>query len=458
MGVMPRAGASLDCLILALVPLASGCLQSVHRDGPSGLPILGWPVRILEERAGRGQPIRGGDRVRVDLTGQYASGEVWGQGPLTFIAGSGSYPGAMYPLRVGATIRMQYLTNPNDTTARLWPFPGLDTENEAYLVRRDRGPIIVEHTIRSVCRPYKLFLLQTGFGPIEMGLGCWPVLRFAGRRADPARAQFERRVAAINSGDSAPPPDGVISDPPAAPRAPADTAWYLGPDGLHRAALEGRPEIAGWLIRQGRNVSAADSFGFRPIHYVGWAQRPLERFVPAFEQDYLAVLDTLLAHGASVDAQVGAGRPRAPTLPEREYEGRTALEFAASECAERLVRRLLERGASAMPHSAPYGTVALAGAAMQGCPETVRMLLAAGAPVDSDPGGGTPLQRLCAVSVFYQGQHYEAARLLVEAGAATTVAAERLAARLKDPGPGGFGFSNRREARRILKLLRSELR
>jgi hypothetical protein len=453
-----RPAARLGCLIIALVPLASACVQSVHGDGPSGPPVPGWPARVLEERPGTGRPIIGGDRVRVDLIGRYASGEIWGQGPLTFIAGSGTYPGAVHPLRVGATIRMQYLTSPNDTIVRLWPFPGLDTENEAYQVRRDRGPIIVEHTIRSVCRPYKLHLLQTGLGPIEMSLGCLPVLRFAGPRVDPARAELERQIAAINSAAPDIPPDGVIADPPAAPRAPADTTRYLGPDGLHRAALEGRPEIAGWLLRRGADVSAADSFGFQPIHYVGWAQRPLERFVPAFERDYVALLDTLLAHGASVDARVGKGRPRAPTLPEGEHEGQTALGFAAPECADRLVQRLLERGASPNAPSVPYGTVALAGAAINGCPETVHMLLAGGAAVDSDPGGGTALQRLCAVSAFYQGQHFETARLLVEAGAATRVAADRLAARLKDPGQGGFGFSNRPEARRILKLLRANLR
>jgi hypothetical protein len=80
---------------IALLPLASACLQSVHGDGPSGSPILGWPARVLEERPGHGTPVIGGDRIRVELTGRYASGEIWGQGPLTFIVGSGTYPGAV---------------------------------------------------------------------------------------------------------------------------------------------------------------------------------------------------------------------------------------------------------------------------------------------------------------------------------------------------------------------------
>jgi hypothetical protein len=78
--------------------------------------------------------------------------------------------------------------------------------------------------------------------------------------------------------------------------------------------------------------------------------------------------------------------------------------------------------------------------------------------VNFDPqGGGTPLERLIQVSAFHQG-HLECARRLVQAGATTAVARQRLEDRLDDPGPGGFGFSNRPEARRILRLLRSAVR
>jgi hypothetical protein len=202
---------------------------------------------------------------------------------------------------------------------------------------------------------------------------------------------------------------------------------------------------------------AADSFGFLPIHYLGWAQRPLQRFVPAFEQDYVAALDTLLAHHVPVDVKVRPGAPRMPMHSSRgEHEGQTTLGLAAPECADPLVRRLLEHGANPNAGSAdPYGTPAITGAAINGCPETVKLLIEHGAEVDRDPGGGTPLQRLCAVSVFFQGRHYEAAQLLVTAGAGTEVAAQRLKDRLDDPGPGGFGFTNRREAARILRLLRT---
>ncbi|HEX5075424.1 MAG TPA: hypothetical protein VFW03_19590 [Gemmatimonadaceae bacterium] len=72
---------------------------------------------------------------------------------------------------------------------------------------------------------------------------------------------------------------------------------------------------------------------------------------------------------------------------------------------------------------------------------------------DQPRGGGTPLERLANVSAFHDG-HYECARLLVKAGANTARARERLRERLADKGPGGFGFSNRPVARRILGLLR----
>ena len=429
-------GASLHggLWILALGPLFGGCIQSVHQNGPNDSPVPGGPVQLLEERPGPGRPVKPGDRIVVDFVGRYGDGTVWGEGPLTLVVGPGSYPGKRAPLRVGDVISMQYWNDPNDTTVRLVPFPGGDTENEAYQVRRDRGLILVEHRVRKVCRPLKIFFLQTGLGPIEAGLGCWPILRLAPRRLDPARVEL-----------------GSILDPKPIPRPAADPTLYGGKDGLHRAVREGRPELVGWLLAHGRNLATADSSGFLPIHYAGSAQRELERFVPAFEPSYLDVVDTLLAHGAAIDAPVERAL-RPPGIGGREYEGQTAVGFAATECADRLVRHLLDRGAR--PDAfAKGGIPALTGAAGRGCPDTVELLLTAGATVDLDPqGGGTPLERLIAASAFHQG-HLASARLLVRAGAKRDVAAKRLADRLRDPGQGGFGFSNRPMARRILKVL-----
>ena len=437
---------------LLVLPMLGGCIQSVHGDGPDAPAPPGGEVRLLEETAGKGRPIVNGDRIEVDLVGRYQSGEIWGEGPLTLIVGEGTYPGHREPLRVGAVMRMQYRNDPNDTTVRLLPFPGLDTENEAYQVRHDRGPIIVEHAIRRVCRPLKVYLFQTGYGPIEFPIGCVPIPRSAPRGLNARQAELERLVDALEEGLDLPPLDGRVNDPPVRPRPAADTSRYMGEDGLHLAVREARPEMVGWLLARDRSVAAADSFGFLPIHYAGWAQRVLERFVPAFEQSYLEVVDTLLAHGAEIDATVLPARPPATSMQARDHVGQTALGFAGPECADRLVRHLLEHGAK--PNlTAQYGSPALTGAARNGCPEVVKYLLASGASVALDPeGGGTPLERLIAVSAFHQG-HFDSARLLVQAGARRDVAAQRLKDRLKDPGPGSFGFSNRPMARRILTLL-----
>jgi hypothetical protein len=420
--------------VLALVPLLGACIQSIHEDGPSGPPGPGGKVILVAEKPGRGRAVTGGDRIEVDFVGRYASGEVWGEGPLTLIAGPGTYEGAMAPLRVGAVLTLQYIIDPNDTTARLWAFAGEDGENEAYQMRTDRGQAFATHTIRKVCRPLKVYVMQTGYGPIEARLGCW-------RASGPHR---------LGGGTG---PEGKV-DPAVRSREPADTSRYLGDDGLHMAVREGRPEMVGWLLSRGRDIAAADSFGFLPIHYAGWAQRTLERFVPALEQSYLDVVDVLLAHGATIDAPVLPAPPQATSMQAREHEGQTTLGFAASECADRLVRFLLEHGAK--PDAAAKGDApALTHAARNGCPETVSMLLEKGATVDLDPqsGGNSALERLIAVSAFNLG-HLQSAELLVKAGARREVAAQRLKSRLDDPGPGGFGFYNRPMARRILKILK----
>jgi len=439
--------------IVALLPLAAACVQSKHGDGPRGPAPPGGSVRVLEDLPGRGGPALPGDRIRVELTGRYASGEQWGHGPFTLIVGSDIYPGAVHPLRVGSVIRMQYVVNPNDTASRLFPFQGEDWENEAYQFRRDRGQILIEHRVLSVCRPMKLFVMRTGLGDIETDLGCWKIPRVAPPPVDSRVAELERRIAEVETGARTGEAN-VVVDPPVVRRPPADTTQYRGPNGLHLAARHGRPEIVGWLISRGRDPRSVDDHGFEPIHYVAYAQRLSEGFVPAFEQSYVDVVDTLLSHDVAVDAPVRQGAPQAATLPENEHEGATALDFAAEGCADRLVARLLQRGADPNAHAVDADTPII-WAARNGCPETLRVLLARGARVEDQPrGGGTPLERLISVSAFHDG-HLECARLLVRAGANTTVARERLKERLDDPGPGGFGFSNRPVARRILKLLRT---
>src|SRR5262245_13229600 len=89
-----------------LLLFLTACIQSVHRDGPTGPPVPGGKVRLLEEKLGHGRFVVGGDRIRVDFVGRYASGEVWGRGPLTLVYGSGTYPGVHQAIRVGSMFRM----------------------------------------------------------------------------------------------------------------------------------------------------------------------------------------------------------------------------------------------------------------------------------------------------------------------------------------------------------------
>ncbi len=412
-----------------MLPLLVGCVEARYGDGPSGSPPPGGDIRVLEAQSGDGSLAQPGDRIVVDLVGRYGSGEVWGEGPLTIIAGALTYPGLNRMPREGDIIRMEYWTSPHEKLSRLVQFAGGDPD-EVYQVRHDRGPILVEHTVRKVCRPRKLFLVNTGYGPIEFGLGCWPRFRRGGGSYD----DLSREDAAAAAWRFEPPSDV---------RPAPDSTRFLGPDALHLAVREARPGLVADLLGTGYNVGAADSLGFLPIHYVGWAQRPPERFVRALEEEYLAVLDTLLAYGAEVDATVREGR----------QQGQTALSFVVDGCADPFVARLLDAGADPNVEDGT-SSVLIARAARTGCPETLRLLLAAGAEVDADPlGSGTPLEHLGAVSAFHQG-HLAVAELLVGAGARRDEAVSRLERRLEDRGPGPFGFYGRPMARRVLDVLR----
>jgi hypothetical protein len=304
-------------------------------------------------------------------------------------------PGA--PLRVGAVLTLQYIIDPNDTTVRLWPFTGEDGENEAYQVRTDRGQVFVEHTIRKVCRPLRLFVMQTGFGPIEAELGCW-------------RTSGTTRLGGGNG------PEGKIDRLCERARPRIHHAISSKTAFIWRSAMGDRRSSDGFYPRDGtsrlRTRSASCPFTMR-----GWAQRTLERFVPALEQEYIDAIDTLLAHGASIDAPVLPAKPPATSMQAQVNEGQTVLGFAASECADRLVKFLLDRGAR--PDAAAKGDApALTHAARNGCFETVGMLLEKGATVDLDPqgGGNSALERVIAVSAFNLG-HLKSAELLVKAGA-----------------------------------------
>ena len=123
---------------------------------------------------------------------------------------------------------------------------------------------------------------------------------------------------------------------------------------------------------------------------------------------------------ALVDLFLDAGMPAAT----RDQWGGSALLEASRNDRSEVVARLLGRGAKA--GGAPGGEPPLTVAAESGSLGALKALLAAGADPDqaADPTkgpGGTPLQRACAAEAW------EAARLLLESGASSRLAAPPLA-------------------------------
>jgi ankyrin repeat protein len=123
---------------------------------------------------------------------------------------------------------------------------------------------------------------------------------------------------------------------------------------------------------------------------------------------------------ALVDLFLEAGMPAAA----RDQWGSSALLEASRSDRAEVVARLLSRGAK--PGDAPGGEPPLTVAAESGSLGALKALLAAGADPDqvADPAkgpGGTPLQRACAAEAW------GAARLLLEGGASSRLAAPQLA-------------------------------
>ena len=123
---------------------------------------------------------------------------------------------------------------------------------------------------------------------------------------------------------------------------------------------------------------------------------------------------------ALVDLFLEAGMPAST----RDQWGGSALLEASRNDRSEVIARLLARGARA--GDAPGGEPPLTVAAESGSLGALKALLAAGADPDqaADPAkgpGGTPLQRACAAEAW------EAARLLLEGGASSRLAAPPLA-------------------------------
>tara|TARA_R110000787_G_scaffold175781_2_gene288165 strand:- start:129 stop:800 length:672 start_codon:yes stop_codon:yes gene_type:complete len=140
---------------------------------------------------------------------------------------------------------------------------------------------------------------------------------------------------------------------PASAQTPPSAAELTLYTGLHAAAARG--DVAAIGRATGRDIDERDGHGRTPL------------MVAVHEQRYAAVR-ALIAAGADLEA-----------LDDERYD---AVTIAAVANDVEMLRIVLEAGASAAQITSPYDGTALIAAAHLGHVEVVRMLIAAGAPLD----------------------------------------------------------------------------
>jgi uncharacterized protein len=141
---------------------------------------------------------------------------------------------------------------------------------------------------------------------------------------------------------------GLAQTPP----SPAEVTSYTG---LHAAAAKGDVQAIGALLARGTDVTATDSHGRTPLHVAAH-----------------------MSHDAAVRALVkGGADPRA--LESRRYD---IVTIAAVKDDVPMLKLALELGGDPKAITSPYDGTALIAAAHLGHDEVVRVLIAAGAPLD----------------------------------------------------------------------------
>jgi ankyrin repeat protein len=141
---------------------------------------------------------------------------------------------------------------------------------------------------------------------------------------------------------------GLAQTPPSA----AELAGYTG---LHAAAGKGDARGIGALLAGGAGVNAKDAHGRTPLHVAAH-----------------------MSHGEAARALVkGGADPRA--LDSRRYD---IVTIAAVKDDVPMLKLALELGGDAKAITSPYDGTALIAAAHLGHDEVVRVLIAAGAPLD----------------------------------------------------------------------------
>jgi ankyrin repeat protein len=138
-------------------------------------------------------------------------------------------------------------------------------------------------------------------------------------------------------------------------QTPPSAAELAGYGGLHAAAAEGDVPALAALLAGGANANARDSHGRTPLHVA--AHR---------------------SHGEAARALVNGGAdPRA--LDAQRYD---IVTIAAVKDDVPMLKLALELGGDAKAITSPYDGTALIAAAHLGHDEVVRVLIAAGAPLD----------------------------------------------------------------------------
>jgi ankyrin repeat protein len=204
------------------------------------------------------------------------------------------------------------------------------------------------------------------------------------------------------------------------------------PDGtsaLLLAILNAHYEAASFLVDRGADPNAAAQ-GWTPLHQVVWSRRPntgsnIPGAIPTGRLDSLALVRTLLEHGANVNARQ-AKEPKDGFRNLLNRIGATPFLLAAKSVDIPLMRLLLEYGADPKV-TTEDGTTALMAAAGVGIwapgenPGTEEEALAAvkfvfeaggGLPVDVDKNGETALH-----GAIYRAGSIPVARFLIDNGA-----------------------------------------